>query len=187
MELIFKKERRLRKDEKYFISYQGEVIFEACYDSKASAKELYDPNGKLLAQGYYWWDRQGLLGMPPYVLKFSASPENRPVVYAKTFPNQITWFEYNGDRYSSYYHFGWIVSIFKNDTQIASYRTENDWSNGWNMILTADDDVDKILLTIYALHIYSGFFHERSGPSPSLNLAFWSKKPNLEWQPKRLH
>lgn len=187
MELIFKKENGLGTKDKYFISRNDEVIFEACYDSKTTAKELYDPNGKLLAQGYYWWDRQGIIGMPPYILKFSVSPDNRPVVYAKEFPNKITWFEYKGDKYSSYYHFGCVVSIFRNDTQIASYRTENDWSNGWNMILTADDDVDQILLTIYALHIYSDFLPEGDGRVPSNNFAFWAKKPNLKWQPKRLY
>lgn len=187
MDLYFLKERGIGKKEMYFIKLDGQDLFEAVYDKKKGVKELFDTEGKLLAQGYYWWDMQkGILGMPPYILKFSDAPGNWLVIYRKTFPHQITWFDYKGERYSSYYHFGCIASIYKNGEQIASYRTDNDWSNGWNMILSVDCDVDKILLVIYSLHIYSNFFWESSdGRKPSLNFAFWSKKPNKSWQPKQ--
>lgn len=187
MELIFKKEKSIWKKDKYFVSSQGEIVFEAYYDSKTQAKEVYDSSGNLLAQGYYWWEKQEkIFKNPPYILRLLTLPEKRLVVYSSEHPDKITWFENNGDRYSSYYHLGCVVSIFKNDIQIASYNTENDSSNNWNMILTADDDIEQILLVIYALHIYSDFLPEGDGRVPSLNLAFWSKKPNLEWQPKRV-
>ena len=84
-------------------------------------------------------------------------------------------------------HWGYKISILKNDSQIGYFLTgKSIKDNLWDMLLVCDDNANIPLILLSCLHISSDFTSENNssdGGHVNYNVSLQLKKVDRKWRP----